>query len=203
MPECSGMHCCQIHKTHLQARLLSIKTHKCLSCTVSSRLKKQRRLWKISDGLFSFTGNRTWKFSCHLRGEDELILVFLMSRIHETSRGGVGASEVTANCHHADRVCVKGPRGEVTTLTFCMLETQEELFTGCLHVKFPSEEGKISETLPGLRSTSGPGPFFFSVCGALTIFFLSRPVTSFQALNVSLKLASWWSHISLSWPHTS
>lgn len=74
-----------------------------------------------------------------------------MSRIHETSRGGVGASEVSANCHHADRVCVKGPRGEVTTLTICMLETQEKLFTGCLHVTFPSEGGKISETLPGLR----------------------------------------------------
>lgn len=27
MPVCAGVHCCRIHKTHLQARLLSIKTH--------------------------------------------------------------------------------------------------------------------------------------------------------------------------------
>lgn len=39
----------------------------------------------------------------------KLILVFLMSRVHEISTGGVGASEVNANCHRDDSVFLKGP----------------------------------------------------------------------------------------------
>lgn len=39
----------------------------------------------------------------------KLILVFLMSRVHEISTGGVGASEVSANCHRDDSVFLKGP----------------------------------------------------------------------------------------------
>lgn len=47
-----------------------------------------------------------------------------MSRNLEIGRGGLGASEVSTNCHHADSVFLKGLRGERRT-HFCTVGTQE------------------------------------------------------------------------------
>lgn len=159
------MYCSLIHNTELQTKHSVLWTNKSAE-SVSSRLRRfvfcHRKLGRECVFVYFL-----FKFLLAL-WKKKWILVFLMSRVHEIVRGGLGASEVSANCRHIDSVFLKGPWEELRSLTFVWWEYN----TRHLHIIAPSERGIISKILHKLLGSC--------LCSPLVIFLFLAPSHNFN-----------------------
>lgn len=120
-----------------------------------------------------------------------------MSRVHEIGRGGASTSEVSAS--HVIGTFLKSLWGELRTLAFVLWEYRRalhSLFTLLLLLR-----GIISKLLHELQLNIENDTT--SWCSAHKSSFCFHPVPLFQAMHGWFKLASQFTHIMPSWPHTT